>query len=181
MLAIVLVVLTPVPERIYTWLDVTGEPVAADYIVCLGGNPSRLLWAVEDYRAGYAPKIIVTSLPESAKWMQDKLVQCGIPRSAILVENQSRTTGDHPAAVAKLPGVDPATQRLLLVTDFEHSRRAAACFRRFGYTHISVHGAGFKLRENPEQQKCLRWRIRELPTLLYECSALVQYWVQGKI
>jgi uncharacterized SAM-binding protein YcdF (DUF218 family) len=181
MLSLVVLLVTPIPERIYTWLDVTAPAENADYIVCLGGNPSRLLWAVEAYRKGYAPRIIVTSLPSAAQWMQRKLVQCGIPESDILVDDQSKTTGDHPACIAALPNVDPALQKFLVVTDYEHSRRAAACFRQGGYQHVTMFGAGFTLREEPESKMRWRWRVMELPRLAYECSALVKYWVQGRI
>ena len=181
MLAIVLLIVTPIPEKLYEWLDVTSPPAKSDYIVCLGGDPARLIWAVEAYRHGYAPRIIVTNKPEAVAWMKDRLVECGIPKSAIDIDSASSTTADHPAAIAQLPGIDPARQRFMLVTDYEHSRRAAACFRHGGYVHVSVYGAGFHLRQNPEPIKSWRWRIMELPTLLYEYAALTQYWLQGRI
>lgn len=181
MLSLGAVLFTPIPERVYAWLDVTGPAEQADYIVCLGGNPSRLLWAVEAYRKGYAPRIIVTSLPGAAQWMEGKLIECGISEGAILVDDRSRTTGDHPGCIAALAGVDPASQKFLVVTDFEHSRRAAACFRRGGYRQVTVVGAGFALREDPEKQMRWRWRVMELPKLAYECSAIIKYRMQGRI
>jgi len=184
MFAILLLVATPIPEKLYTWLDVTMTPTKSDswdYIVCLGGNPARLIWAVEAYRHGYAPRVIVTNKPVGAAWMKNRLVECGIPKSAIFIDSDSSTTADHPEYIARLPGVNPATQRFLLVTDFEHSRRAAACFIHGGYRNVRVYGAGFPLNQNPEHEVSWRWRIMELPRLLYECAALAKYRIQGRI
>jgi len=180
LLAAVLI-FTPLTDRLYLALDVTSPPTPSDVIVCLGGNPARLLWAVDAYRRGFASRIIVSNRPGAAQWMRDKLLQCGIPRGDIIVDDQAAVTADHPRTIASLAGIDPARTRLLIVTDHEHSRRVAACFRKAGYRHLSIVGAGFRLRQDgPFQMRC-RWRLLALPQILYEYAALVQYWLQGRI
>jgi len=177
----IVIVLTPAADRLYEWLDVTAPPAKSDYIVCLGGNPARLLWAVDAYRRGFAPKIIVSNHPVAAEWMYNKLVQCGIPRDRIVSDSASGTTDDHPRNVARLPGIDPRTTRLLIVTSHEHSRRAAACFAKAGYQHLSVYGAGFIPQRDVSYVMRVRGRIQLLPNLLYECAGLLQYWAMGRI
>jgi len=180
-LLLVILVGTPVTDRLYEALDVTGPPQDADVIVCLGGNPARLLWAVDAYRRGFAPKIIVSNLPGAAPWMRDKLVQCGIPRDRIVVDDEAAVTADHPATIAALPGIDPERTRLLIVTDHDHSRRVAACFRKGGFRYFSIVGAGFPLsRQGSFQMRC-RWRLLALPRIVYEYAALLQYRLQGRI
>lgn len=179
MLVLVLLVFTPIPERIHDWLDVS-EPIRhADYIVCLGGHPQRLVWVVEAYSRGFAPKVIVTNLPGPAQWMADRLVEAGVPKKAILVDKDAGTTADHPRSIAKLPGIDPRTQQFLIVTDYDHSRRAAACFRQAGYQNFAIYGSGFGYP--PDKKHPIKWRISMLARLGYECLAMAKYYVQGKI
>ena len=177
----IVIVLTPAADRLYEWLDVSAPPVKADYIVCLGGNPARLLWAVDAYRHGFAPKIIVSNHPVAAEWMYNKLVQCGIPRDRIISDPASGTTDAHPINVARLPGIDPRTTHLLIVTDHEHSRRAAACFTKAGYQQFSVYGSGFVPQKDIPYLMRVRGRVQLLPHLLYEYTGLLQYWVLGRI
>ena len=181
MLVLILFLVLPIPERLYAWLDVTSPPRSADAIICIGGDPARLLWAMDAYRRRLAPKLIVTNLPGASEWMRDKLVQCGIPSDRILMDSTSGTTWDHPSRIARLPGVDPANQRFLIVTSHDHSRRVAACFRRGGYQRFSIYGAGFPLRTDGAFQMRVRWRILELPHIIYEYAALFEYWWQGRI
>ncbi|NLX20806.1 MAG: YdcF family protein [Phycisphaerae bacterium] len=177
----IILVCTPITDRLYRWLDVTKPPQQADLIVCLGGNEARLLWAVDAYHRGLAPRIVVSNLPGAAQWMRNKLLQCGIPADRVILDDASGTTAEHPPNVARLPGLDPARHRFLLVTDHDHSRRALACFRKAGFTHVSVYGSGFPMRDDgPFHMRC-RWRILVLPRLLYEYAALVQYRWQGRI
>jgi uncharacterized SAM-binding protein YcdF (DUF218 family) len=177
----IVLVLTPAADRLFEWLDVTAPPAKADYIVCLGGNPARLLWAVDAYRRGFAPKVIVSNHPVAAEWMHDKLVQCGIPRDRIMTDSASGTTEEHPGNIAHLPGIDPRTTRLLIVTSQDHSRRAAGCFAKAGYQHFSVYGAGFLPQKDVSYAMRVRGRIQLLPYLLYEYTGLLQYWVMGRI
>ena len=105
-----------------------------------------------------------------------------MPWEHVLVDSTSATTGEHPAGIARLDGIDPATQRFLIVTTRPHSRRAAACFRHAGYRNFTVYAgrtASQANRSGPERD--WRNRIMSLPMLGYECTALLRYWLQNKI
>ena len=82
--------------------------------------------------------LFVQFLSGAALAMKARIEDMGVPADCILVDSSSRTTGDHPDAIAALPNVDRTAQRFLVVTDREHSRRAAGCFRRGGYRHFTV-------------------------------------------
>lgn len=181
MLLQIILICTPLTDGLQNWLNVTEPVQPADMIVCLGGGDHRVLWAADLFRRGFAPQVIVSNKPGAAHKMRDLLVLCGVPASRVLLDTASATTGDHPAGVAALPGIDPANQRFLIVTDREHSRRAAACFRRAGYQHFTVYAgrpAGATASDQPR-----RWRERVfiLPYLAYEYAALLKYRLQGKI
>lgn len=181
MLLLIVLVVTPIPDRIFQWLSVSEPPVKADAIVCLGGRYERLVWTADLFNRGFAPRVIVSNAPGASQYMKKLLTRCGVPAQNIIVDANSYTTADHPAAVGALPGIDPKVQRVLIVTDHEHSRRVAGCFRRGGYSHFSIHSGPNPFRDTQESPNRWRRRIIYLPRIAYECAGLLQYWVQGKI
>jgi uncharacterized SAM-binding protein YcdF (DUF218 family) len=177
----IVLITTPLMERIFDWLSVTQQnPGKADVIVCLGGRLERLLWTAEMYNRQRAPRVVVSNAPGAAEYMRSVLVDCGVPAGNIIVDNTSRTTGDHPAGVARAGNIDPHVTSILLITDHEHSRRVAAVFRKAGYEHFAIYGGRDPSFDNSFKSR-LKWRVQFLPRVIYECSALVQYWWQGKI
>jgi uncharacterized SAM-binding protein YcdF (DUF218 family) len=130
-------------------LSVAAE---ADAIVLLGGairgdthmgslgdmnqQADRLVHALALYKAGKAPRIIVTggSQPgtrSEAEIMLDLLTLMGVPPRAILLEDKSRDT--HQNAVftaAKLEKL--GINKILLVTSAFHMRRSEAVFKAQG-------------------------------------------------
>jgi uncharacterized SAM-binding protein YcdF (DUF218 family) len=176
MLAQILLVLTPAPLWLQSWLDVTAPARKADVILCLGGSDLRLIWTAELFHQGFAPVIVVSNHSGAGEIMRMKLVTVGVPADRVLVDENSYVTADHPAAIARLPGIDPARQRFLIVTTIEHSRRASACFRRGGYVDFSMYAG---VPSNIEHS----WRghVLLLPQLAYEYAGLLQYWIQGRI
>ncbi len=183
MLIYLLLIFTPITERLYLWLAVTSPAVKADAIICLGGNNTvREVRAIQLYLDGYAPKVIVSSLPGNAQGMRDLMAELGVPRSALLLDDTSRVTADHPAAIARLPGVDPASQRFVLVTDHSHSRRVQAVFRKAGYAHFVIYGGRPAEKELPKTAtELMKWRFANLPRVVYEYAGLAQYWLQGRL
>jgi uncharacterized SAM-binding protein YcdF (DUF218 family) len=180
MLLQLLLVFTPVTEWLFTRLMVTVSPAKADAIVCLGGGWGRMFWAAELYHAGYAPEVVVCHLGDKADRMKRMLVMCGVPAKRVKVDDASENTAAHPPGVKAVTGGDPSTQRLLLVTDHEHSRRAAACFRKAGFAHVSVYG-GPPAFPPGEDTASWRWRVLMLPHIVYEYAGLAQYWLQDRI
>lgn len=114
----------------------TGRPVE------IGGASDRLLCAFQLYRASKAPLILLSggnlvsssAVPPEADLASRILQEWGVPSSAILIEDRSRTT--HENAIFSAPILAArGIQRILLVTSAFHMRRAAATFRR---TNLNV-------------------------------------------
>jgi uncharacterized SAM-binding protein YcdF (DUF218 family) len=107
-------------------------------IVVLGatvedGRPLPTLCARLDtgrraFAEGLAPRIIVTGRGE-AEPMQRYLVERGVPREAIVMEDRARNTYENALFVARL--VPPGAQ-LAIVTQRSHQRRAQALFTTMG-------------------------------------------------
>ena len=136
---------TPVLLSFYAGLFATpGPTAAADALVVLSGNPETRVWhAVQLYRAGYAPCIVLTDtrLPNPA-------VQRLIPSE----EEQARavlaaTVPDAPVLLAASCGTGAVStydeaydlrrlcrqrgwRRIIIVTDRHHTRRARYAFRK---------------------------------------------------
>lgn len=96
------------------------------------------------------------------------------------MDNTSSTTQDHPNGIGRLPGIDRQNQRFIIVTDRPHSRRARDCFLKAGYKRVTV-WSGFRGMPNETYLGQCAWRVYNLPPLIYEAAAMVQYKLQGKI
>ncbi len=88
------------------------------------------------YREGLAPLVIISGgdpIPgsdlQSADFMAEFATELGIPRQAVLLEKKSQNTYSsavHVGAMCRELGI----QRVLLVTDASHMRRAVAAFQK---------------------------------------------------
>ena len=127
------------------FLVVQDPPRPADAIIVLGGDwKGRIEKAVELYRQGLAPRIVVTGgrrvAPETteADYLAAVAVRAGVPRDAIIIERSSDSTWQnalHTLELARQQGY----RRVLLVTSDWHSRRASWIFRRlYGRAGIEV-------------------------------------------
>lgn len=174
-------VATPLSERLYSWLIVTQPPEKADVILCLGGQPERMYWTAELYHQGYAPKVAVSSWETGADQMYAWVHMCGVPAEDLWVDRHSRTTGDHPEALAALPGIEKESMRFLIVTNHEHSRRVRAVFQRAGYRNFIIYGGDPPFANELVPGQRWRWRVLRLPYLAYEVAAIFKYKLQGKI
>lgn len=105
----------------------------------LGGGSDRLLHALRLYRAGKAPRILLTGgnvfpqpgLESESYYARGILVLWGVPEAAIVLETDSRNTiqnAEHSARVLERRGWDD----VLLVTSASHMRRAVLAFRHAG-------------------------------------------------
>ena len=125
------------------------EAQRADAIVVLGaaqyeGHPSPVLKARLDHAAalwarGLAPRMILTGgrgvgdTTSEAAVGRNYARKHGVPDSAILVENEGRTTSESMRAVAGMLEVR-GLQTALLVSDPFHMLRLRILARRFGFT-----------------------------------------------
>jgi uncharacterized SAM-binding protein YcdF (DUF218 family) len=124
----------------------------ADVIVLIGGaarghahagrfsdlnqHADRIVYAVELYKAGKAPTILVAGggasghRPEASQ-IKDHLEVMGVPGKAILLEIRSRNTYDNALYTAPILK-ERKMDKVLLVTSAFHMPRAVAVFREQG-------------------------------------------------
>jgi uncharacterized SAM-binding protein YcdF (DUF218 family) len=129
------------------WLDVGRPPQSADAIMLLTGDAeTRAFAAAALYKAGWAPRIVLSTvanrpppqdpLDEQSKLPREHeinlrvLLACGVPRSKVVIlDGQARSTYDEAVALAAYLA-ESSPQRLLVVTNGYHTRRARWIFQR---------------------------------------------------
>ncbi len=128
------------------------EAAAADAIVVLGaaqyrGRPSpvlrsRLDHAITLFERGLAPRLVLTGgvadgdTASEAAVSRLYMLQAGIPDSAILLENEGRTTGQSLERVARLLRARDLTD-VILVSDPFHVLRARRIAERDGLSVLT--------------------------------------------
>lgn len=124
-----------------------NPPASANPYADAGDSVDRVFHAARLYRAGLAPRIIVSGgqlFPDpdtasEAEYMKQLLQQLGVDEAAIVIEGGSRNTRENAVMTARvLEGL--GDQSVLLVTSASHMPRAAAAFRRTGVrlTPVSI-------------------------------------------
>jgi uncharacterized SAM-binding protein YcdF (DUF218 family) len=111
------------PEK---FLCVDSGRVSAEVIVVLGGGAERPVRAAELFKAGAAPRIIISGEGDDAFYRQ-VLLRAGVPAKAIEVEGKSRTTHENAEFTIKRLRAEQV-KRVIIVTSWYHSRRALSCF-----------------------------------------------------
>jgi len=168
----------------------------ADIIVLLGGairgdvhmgtlgdlsqQADRLVHAVQLYKAGRAPRVLVTGGAEpgnrsEAEIMRDLLVVMGVPAGAILLEQASRNSYDnavHTAAMLRQMGAE----KILLVTSAFHMRRSVAVFAAQG---VAVIPAPTDYQRLVGQGGSPRWlpAVSDLWQSTHALHEIMGYWV----
>ena len=140
-------------EADFTPTDPANLP-RADAIILLGGlsvqrspagdidllnSADRLVLAVRLFRAGRAPRIVVsggnlpwsTDVEPEADRIADLLVEFGVPRENLVLETGSRNTHENAVNTAAVFKRDNWTSGLLVTSAF-HMRRALAAFQQSG-------------------------------------------------
>ena len=97
----------------------------SDVLILLGGEPtSRILRARRVYRAGKAPLIVISAGPvPEAQLIADLLIELGAPRSALILETESRNTRENAVNTAAI-FKEHVWRTGLLVTSGAHMPRA---------------------------------------------------------
>jgi len=132
-------------------LSVDSGEVHGDVMVVLGGGygerPDR---AAELFKAGVAPRIILTGAGDAVD-NKRLLVNRGVPAEAIELETASKSTKQN--AQFTIPLLRAAgAHRVVLVTSWYHSRRSLNCFRHYApdlefYSRQAGPGAGETKRQ----------------------------------
>src|SRR5213083_133497 len=156
----VLVVADPLPPR-------------ADAIVILAGSvPDRTLEAADLYRAGLAPRVVVTRerLPRGQAAMRARGVR--LPEGDELTVTALHELGVPPRAIARWACAH-RLRRLIVVTSRAHSRRARLILRQ-------ALGAGIALAMRPSRYDAFAaarwWHVRrDAKLVLSEYQKLTNY------
>lgn len=181
MVGLVLAVVTPVTTWVYNTMDCQDQLAPARYIICLGGNPSRVIEAARLLKEGHADKLIVSNNDRGSARMRDLAIAWGAPPESVLVDNLSFKTLDHPEAIRQAVGLDPANDVCIIVTSYTHMARSRACFERAGYRHILMREPRWERQFRPARGLGWKGRFLVLPKLVYEGAAWVEYWVRGVV
>ena len=113
-------------------------PEHADVLVVLGGDSGdRTLKALQLYKAGLAPRVLLTGVEESPldarkpylTWRQQMLVEAGVPRDSILLDSRSENTMEEAVNTRQLL-VERGWRRALIVSDPPHVRRVNWAWRK---------------------------------------------------
>ncbi len=163
------------------------EQRQVDAIVVMGaaqydGRPSpvfaaRLDHAIELYRAGVAPNLVVTGgkatgdRTTEAASARDYAIAHGVPAGAILLEDQSRNTLESIRAVGGLLRANHL-ESAVLVSDRPHMLRV---LRMAGDAGITAWGS--PTRTSPIETDL----IGSLDATLHELAALAQYFLVGGV
>ncbi len=124
-------------------------PIADAIVVLGGGDPpwyvagpenergNRTRFALDLYRAGRAPVILLSGGAGEAREMAKYLEQEGVPASAMRIESDSVTTRDN-AVLSNAILEREQRRRILLVTSIVPMRRAAGAFERQGLSVVAA-------------------------------------------
>jgi uncharacterized SAM-binding protein YcdF (DUF218 family) len=148
---------------------VVGSPLAAD------GSLSdvleeRVATGVALWKRGVAPRLLLAggrapgqrSLLAEAEAMAERAFVLGVPRSAIVVERESRNTSMNAKNIAVLcSGL--AIRTVIVVSQPFHLRRAVLWFRRMGLDAVG-HAASDSVQFR-QPSRGLRWVGREYVSL----------------
>lgn len=137
---VILITVTPVLRWWTAALSSPWGPNTAEYLVIPSGEmfaPDTLgissywrsFYGALEWRTGHYGHIVVSG-HYAATLMADFLFGHGVPREAILIENEANSTRENAANVAKLLGPNPG--RIVLLTSDYHSARALRTFRQAG-------------------------------------------------
>ena len=153
-------------------LFVEGGNRHADVIVVLGGDPgNRVFRALELYKGGAAPKIIISG-DGDCEIIRDRFVLAGVTSNALILEPNSRNTKENAEfsiRMMKEQGISSA----IVVTSWYHSRRALACFRKFG---PDMQFSSYPTYDGPDMEH--KPGSYELPHVVHEYPALAWYLVR---
>ncbi|MDR7419045.1 MAG: YdcF family protein [Armatimonadota bacterium] len=139
----------------------------SDLIVVLSGGRSdeRVRQAADLYKAGYAPRVLLSGGEELMDLPIPDLqrlqaIKHGIPESALLFESRSTSTGEQARYLRPiLEGM--GVRRAIVVTSSFHTRRTRYLFRR------AFAGSSVEIRVYPVQRDVfspVRWWTREQDT-----------------
>ena len=127
---------------------------------------------------------LMGNVPSEADVVRGFLLQCGMPDSVILVENQSRNTRENALFSKQLADSIAPGSRCLLITSAWHMRRSQGCFDKAGLV-CDPFGADFLSETSngnffhwlePDWRALMKWEL-----LIKEWVGWMAYWAKGYV
>ncbi len=177
-----------------TGIIVLGGPIDARMSVVRGslsvtGEVERLIEGAALARRHPAAKLVFTggnpSLlhgdPPESFFAAQLFEQLGVPKSRLILEDQSRNTGENAVFTRRLADPKPG-ERWLLVTSAMHMPRAVGVFRKAGF---AVEAYPVDWRTLPGANllyvpRDLLSGVRALDAVSHELVGLLAYWLTGR-
>lgn len=133
--------LLPAIKLLWQFNQINQELEQADFILVLGsGDLTVPGWAAQIYKHNYANKILVSGgfgyrtrkfLKPEAEIFTEIIIQNGVPKKAILIENKSTNTGENIQFGYKLALENSLKMdKIILVTKSYAEKRALATFKK---------------------------------------------------
>jgi uncharacterized SAM-binding protein YcdF (DUF218 family) len=153
-----------------TFLCLDSGPAKADVIIVLGGSAEdRPAYAAKLFQEQDAPKILVSGAGDDVIY-RHILIASGVPRSAIQLEPNSRSTVENAQYCA--PSLRKEhVQSAIIVTSWYHSRRALKCFEHY------MPEIKFYSRPTYFALKHADWTKKMIRRIFLEYLKLPGYWV----
>jgi uncharacterized SAM-binding protein YcdF (DUF218 family) len=170
-------------------------PAHADAIVMLAGAPAgRLLEAADLYRAGLAPRVVLTrerrpvaavllerrgtAIPDPHDVARSQLLALGVPADAVLVlPGRAYSTSSEARLIARW-ACHTGQRSLIIVTSPSHTRRARLILRRLLAPPVSLVVRPAAADSFPSRHW---WRHRRAGKLvLSEYQKLANYWLHER-
>jgi uncharacterized SAM-binding protein YcdF (DUF218 family) len=174
-LGFVLIVFTPLPNRIGGWLYIPPRLGQAGAIVVLGGPESehRAVQGILLYRQGLAPLVIFSGLPVEVERRETLARGLGMRPENFMTEGTVHTTREEALKIGALLRAR-GIHRILLVTDGLSMPRARRLFERAGFEVLPAPSTGpGDLMGRPQDQIQFSLSIAE------ETAAYVYYRLVG--
>ncbi|NJK30795.1 MAG: YdcF family protein [Acaryochloris sp. RU_4_1] len=178
-----------------------GSP-PADVIIVLGGctrsahsprpwvevseEGDRLLYAAKLYREGKTPKMILTG--GRVDWqgggqaealdMAELIQSMGVPKSALILEPESRNTYENALKVNQILKAQKLDGSLLLVTSARHMPRSMAIFQKLGLPVIAA-PTDFQVANVDENAGLLGFILKLFPNVdsLEQTTNALKEWI----
>jgi uncharacterized SAM-binding protein YcdF (DUF218 family) len=114
------------------FISLSQSPNQADAIIVLSGGQGRVEKAVELYKTGYAPYILLSNAKESTSQSGDMLqtaLNLGIPKDVIFTENAAESTYQNAEFTLPIMKEHDFKSAIVVSSDF-HMRRVKLLFDR---------------------------------------------------
>lgn len=129
------------------YLSPSNNLIKADVIVVVSGDDDRIKHAIDLYKQGYAPKLILSGaakddLASNALAMHLEALRAGIPNEAVIMEEKAYNTYEN-AVYTKDIITSQGMNNIILVSSPYHQRRVYETFRSV------FKGSEVKLQNSP--------------------------------